>query len=230
MKAQGREYASWSKKIPCGTQVLVLAKKPYFRTHYCNDWSCEKCSNRKIKELQDEIVTAEIGITLFVKEIVSARSDQEKKSLSNFILRKVRGIYWKIQSDNRIVIIAKMNFLGAVCRNKDKYVIENLVPGILKEKWSGDRQKRITRRQGMKPLVLKNPDPAYAQFLGDRQDEIKEEFKLLNTDRQRAAWLLEHSDEIILYNRGKEIIAQYHAGELQEVQAQYTDSSLYTST
>lgn len=218
MKVQGRECASWSKKIPCGTEILVLAKKPYVRTHHCNDWSCENCSNRKIKELQDEIVTAEIGITLFVKEVMPARSDQEKKSLSNFILRKVKGIYWKVQSDSRIVIIAKMNFPGAIRRNKVKYVIEKLVPEILKETWNRDKQKRITRRQGMKPLKPKNPDPAYAQFTGDRQAEIKEEFKLLSTDRQRAEWLLEHSDNIILYNRGKETIAQYQSGQLQDVQ------------
>ena len=216
MNVHGREHVYLSKKIPCGTWILILARKPYYRQHRCEDWSCEPCRKRKTEELQDEIRTAKIGVTLFVVEKAPARSEEEKKSLSNFLSRQVTDIYWKVQSDDRVVIIAKLNFPAARSRNKVKYVIDNLVPAILKEEWSGGGQKRITRRQGMKPPKPKNHDPAYAQFIGDRQEEIKEEFNSLSTDYQRAIWLLQQQHEIKLFSRGDKIIEQYQAGEFQE--------------
>jgi hypothetical protein len=211
MNVRGRDgYVR--KKIACGDTVVVLATKPYRRQHHCNKWDCVACSASKISKLQDELKAAELAVTAYLIERPQALTETDMRPINNFLTRQVRGPYWLMRSDFRILIVTKLAFPGSVRRDKG-LVIKKLIPEILKESWHGKHKKRITRRHGKTPPKPESNDKAYAQFLGENKDAAEAEFGSLKTDRQRADWLLQHQDETWLFIRGKQITKQYKAGE-----------------
>ena len=126
------------------------------------------------------------------------------------LLRQIKGAWWTVKSDSRIIMITKSTHPDAV-RLRTKYIIESLIVDVLNEPWSQSFAKRITRPQGQKEKKEKNTDTAYAQFIGTEDgDTAMREFTALKTDPERSEWLLRHRDEVILYGRGKEIIEQYY--------------------
>lgn len=201
-------------RITCGTWLWEIAKKPYRRRHYCMTWKCQDgiCQGRLIERLQGEIKAAAAATVAFT-DTTRKRSKEDIKSMSNFLTRKVNGKFWKILSDDRCLLISTVDFPGSV-RRSTKIIITANVPAILAEPWTPPTDKRIrrvTRRRGQREPKLKNTDKAFGMFAaGEGREELMKEFDKLTTDNQRAEWLVRHSEEkITLYNRGKQIIANY---------------------
>lgn len=202
----------------CGALVPVLAKKPYRRKQRCDRWDCDRCRARKIKECQTVLQGAGLAVTVWAAERPPSNTDQEVKALDNFLSRKVKGKkvkggYWTVRSDLRIVIISRSAFPDAI-RLRTKYVISSLLPDVLTEPWNYYYTKRFTRPQGQDKKPEKNTDTAYAQWIGDPAgaDAAMKEFSALTNDHDRAKCLLHHIDEINLYNKGKEILEEYQVG------------------
>jgi hypothetical protein len=203
-----------AQRYSCGEKILVLARRPYEREHHCERWTCGDCRAYKIKQFQAELRNAGLAVTCFVLERPPTRRESEVKTLSNFIAREIRGDYWAIRSDLRAVIISKNRIPGAV-RLRSKYAIETFVNDLLNEDWSVMFKKRITRSHGQKSPPEKNADPAYAQLrTSDVSPAIVQQFADLKNDRQRAQWLIQHTSDVVLFNRGKKIIEEFRAADI----------------
>jgi len=227
MRGVAKERGVISEKQPfkCGAQGYIFAPKSYSRSFFCKKWTCEKCRNRRIKSYENILKATDLAVTSYVSQRPPVATNEEKKALDNFLSRQIRGQYWTVRSDERIVIITKCKHPNAV-RLQSKYIIETLVVDILNEPWKQSFSQRFTKSreqneirnkkgQQVKTKVnKKTEDTAYAKW--KRHDDPNGEaalieFNKLKTDHGRAEWLIQHESEVVLYNRGREIIGQYHA-------------------
>lgn len=200
-------------RITCGSWLTIFAKKPYKRLHHCNTWGCKDnvCQDRLIDQLQKEI-TAAAGATVAFTDTTRQRSAKDDKRMSNFLTRDVTGKFWKIKSNDRCILISTCDFPGSV-RRFTKIIINTILPSILAEPWTPPKDKkphRVTRRRGQRKAKPKNKDKAYGMMAaGEGREELMKEFAALKTDHSRAEWLLQRQGKITLYNRGRQIIAEY---------------------
>ena len=119
---------------------------------------------------QNDLRGAKLAVTSYVIERPPLKTDQEAKAFSNFLSRQIRGPYWTVRSDLRIILITKSAFPEAI-RLRTKYIIEDLMPDVLNEPWSQSFAKRITRPHGQKEQKVKNTDSAYAQWISHEGGE-----------------------------------------------------------
>lgn len=224
MRGVAKERGVISEKQPfkCGAQGYIFAPKSYSRSFFCKKWTCEKCRNRRIKSYENILKATDLAVTSYVSQRPPVTTNEEKKALDNFLSRQINGQYWTVRSDERIVIITKCKHPNAV-RLQSKYIIETLVVDVLNEPWKQSFAQRFTQshernekrnKKQVQAKVNKKTNTAFAKW--KRHDDPNgetalEQFEKLKTDYERAAWLEGHVDEVALYDRGREIIGQYHA-------------------
>lgn len=224
MRGVAKERGVISEKQPfkCGAQGYIFAPKSYGRPFFCKKWTCEKCRNRRIKSYNNILKATDLAVTSYVSQRPPVTTNEEKKALDNFLSRQINGQYWTVRSDERIVIITKCKHPNAV-RLQSKYIIETLVVDVLNEPWKQSFAQRFTQshernekrnKKQVQAKVNKKTNTAFAKW--KRHDDPNgetalEQFEKLKTDYERAAWLIQHENDVVLYNRGREIIGQYHA-------------------
>jgi len=224
MRGVAKERGVISEKQPfkCGAQGYIFAPKSYSRSFFCKKWTCEKCRNRRFKSYENILKATDLAVTSYVSQRPPVTTNEEKKALDNFLSQQIKGQYWTVRSDERIVIITKCKHPNAV-RLQSKYIIETLVVDILNEPWKQSFAQRFTQshernekrnKKQVQAKVNKKTNTAFAKW--KRHDDPNgetalEQFEKLKTDYERAAWLEGHVDEVALYDRGREIIGQYHA-------------------
>lgn len=218
-------------KPKCGTLVVKLAEENQMSRHrYCKRWDCKPCRKFKINKYQGVVLDSELGQVTYISERPPIKTKKDSNALSNFIKDHVKGTYFVIKSDLRVLLITKNNHRGAI-RRKTKTVIDVLIPDVLNESWSKMHHRRFTHSiKSTSPLLLLIRDEEtdkpfgkenemkdkrdYAQVYlkhgeYDKANKIIKEFRALKTDNDRAVWLIEHEDEVILFERGYEVIEAY---------------------
>lgn len=235
-------------KPKCGTLVVKLAEENQPAHHrYCKRWDCKTCRKFKINKYQGVVLDSELGQVTYISERPPIKTKKDVNALSNFIKNHVKGAYFIIKSDLRVLLITKNNHRAAI-RRKTKTVIDVLIPDVLNESWSKMHHRRFTHSiKSTSPLVLLIGDEEtdkpfgkenemkdkrdYAQVYlkhgeYDKANKIIKEFRALKTDDDRAVWLIEHEDEVVLFERGEEIIEAYRARSAAPQAYNHTSTAL----
>lgn len=219
MKGVARDRGLISEKQPfkCGSSVQEFSIDSYTTHHFCKKWTCEKCRKWKINMYQKILENADFAVTSYVSQRPPAITQKEKKDLDNF-LNQLKGQYWTLRSDERVVIITKCKHPHAV-RLQSKSIIESLLLDVMEEPWSQAFSQRFTKsRDGnekrnngkqVKAKDKKTKKTLYAKwkkFDDPRGEVAQQEYNKLHTDFDRVEWLREHSDDIKFTQLGKEFV------------------------
>jgi len=228
--ARERGLIKQPPKTKCGSLVVRLSENPSGRHRYCKRWDCKRCRQFKIKKYQDVMRGAKLGQVTFISERPPVTTKKELYSLSNFLKNHTKGTYFAIKSNLRVLLITRNDHTGAI-RKQTQTVIDALVPEIFNEKWDEMFLQRFTHSRNLKPVLLpiNNNEEAtgeenilmgrdsrdYARMIlehkqYDKANRIIKEFKALKTDYDRAEWLIQHESEVILFDRGREVISEYY--------------------
>ena len=234
MRGRARERGLIKKapKTKCGSLVVKLSENPICGHRYCKRWDCKRCREFKIKKYQRVMKGAKLGQVTYISERPPIKTDRDLYSFGNFIKKHTNGTYFAIKSDLKVLLVTRNNHPGAI-RKQTQTVIDTLLPEVLNEKWDGIRLRRFTHSRNLEPvltikddanieettreeIILMNADNRdYAKMVlehkqYDKANEIIKEFRALKTDYKRAEWLILHESEVILFERGEEIIEEYY--------------------
>jgi len=152
------------------------------------------------------------GVQLFV-----ASTNLKEKELSNFLQRKMRGLYICIGIPLGAVIISTKKFTESQPVDKKKYLNDTLKE-ILESPWeSGMRIHTSSEIRNLLKTLAQAADDNYEEAEDKNHEAVglalvsavhEYQYKRLKTNHEKALWLNEHRDTAIIFKRGERFIEE----------------------
>lgn len=173
----------------------------------CKRWSCPDCRKWKIATHLNKISTImeeHAGVQLFL-----GPKKGTGKEITNFLQRKVPGLYFCIYTEHGSTIISNKTFPGAVRKDKKRYLRVDL-PTLLESPWTGGR--RISCSTEINRTWEKQKGES-TQHSGVKKWATvlgcwKRQFEALVTDEEKALWLSSNRHDAKIFTAGERFLEE----------------------